>query len=142
MAGRVAAREFHQRMKFSLEAANELIDEEGLDSIEELVELTPKGIQRIVDRIVKPGGLDAGGQPNRGHRVPERATVNLTNASMVAKMWHRCQRPKTLVDSTTREQLATARRQRELEDGHKNDEAVITEYTNKQLKDRNFYELY
>ena len=56
MADRVPARDFHQLMMFSLEAANDLIDEEGLDSIEELVDLTPKRCERIVDRLVKPGG--------------------------------------------------------------------------------------
>ena len=126
MAGRVAAREFHERMKFSQDAANELIDQEGLDSIEELVDLTPHCIQRIVDRLVKPGGVDpTTGDPNRGFRVPERATTNLTNASTLAKMRKRTQRNKSLVDITTRDQLAMARRQRELEEGHKNDKAII-----------------
>ena len=128
MAGRVAAREFHERMKFSQDAANELIDQEGLDSIEELVDLTPKCIERIVDRLVKPGGVDpTTGDPNRGFRVPERATTNLTNASTLAKMWKRTQRAKSLVDITTRDQLAVAHRQRELEEGHKNDESIIPE---------------
>ena len=93
MAGRVAAREFHERMKFSQDAANELIDQEGLDSIEELVDLTLHCIQRIVDRLVKPGGVDpTTGDPNQGFRVPERATTNLTNACTLAKMWARTQR--------------------------------------------------
>ena len=103
MAGNVVARNFHQRMNFSPAAANELIDEEGLDDIEELVELTPKRCERIVDRLVNPGGLDATGQPNRGIRVPERTTTNLINAAQLAKMWARCQRPYTLADIQNRD---------------------------------------
>ena len=42
MADVVAARAWLQRMKFSVAAANEAIDKEGLDSIDELLELNPK----------------------------------------------------------------------------------------------------
>ena len=106
-------------MKFSQDVANEAIDKEGLDSIDELLELNLKRCEKIVDRIVKPGGLDAAGQPNRGIYVPERAITNLTHASHLAKMWKRCQRPYTMANINLGDDLATARRQMELEIGHK-----------------------
>ena len=141
MADAVIARAFLQRMKFSEPAANEAIDKEGLDSIDELAELNPKRCEKIVDRIVKPGGLDAAGQPNRGIYVPERAITNLTHASHLAKMWKRCQRPYTLANINLGDDLATARRQMELEIGHKNDFSSIVPLTNKDLGDRNFFDL-
>ena len=56
-------------------------------------------------------------------------------------MWARCQRPHGLGDIQTRDQLITARRYMEPEDQHKNAAAAITHYTNKDLSNRNFYEL-
>ena len=44
------------RLRFRAAAATKLTDEEDLTSVEELKELDEKRVDRIVDRIIKPGG--------------------------------------------------------------------------------------
>ena len=62
MAGVVVARAFWDRMRFSLAAANQLIDKEGLDTIADLRDLDSKRCDRIVAKLIKPGGW----MPRRG----------------------------------------------------------------------------
>ena len=50
MAAVVAARAFWDRMRFSLPAANRLIEKEELDTIEDLRELDSKRCERIVGK--------------------------------------------------------------------------------------------
>ena len=78
-ARRRTARAFWDRMKFSRDAADQLIDKEGLDDIEELWDLDSKSCDRIVAKLIKPGGIDAAtGDPNRGVEVSDRAQTNFT----------------------------------------------------------------
>ena len=44
------------RLRFRAEAAVKLMDEEDLTSVDELKELDEKRVDRIVSRIIKPGG--------------------------------------------------------------------------------------
>ena len=131
-----------QRMKFSLEVANRLIDKEELDSVEALLDLMPKRCEKFVDRIANPGRLDATDNPNcHGIYVPKHATTRLPLASQLAKMWDRTQRPYTLAHIESGVGLAKARRQMELEEKHTNDFVTIQPLTNKDLDDRNFFDL-
>ena len=136
----VAARSMFQRMKFELEAANKLITKEGIDSVEELRLLDKERCERIVARLVKPGGTLANGNANPGLEVSERATTNFAIAAKRAEMWHRCGRPFTLASIDLNDDFEVARRQMILEEKHVNDSSLIAPLTNNQLKDRNFIE--
>ena len=50
------ARDCFVRLRFKQAAAEWLTDEEDLDSVDELKELDDRRVERIVARIVKPGG--------------------------------------------------------------------------------------
>ena len=52
----VIAQDCFARLRFRAEAAIKLTDEEDLTSVEELKELDEKRVDRIVSRIIKPGG--------------------------------------------------------------------------------------
>ena len=52
----VVARSAFQRMTFELAAANKLIDKEGIQSVDNLRLLDERRCERIVNRLVKPGG--------------------------------------------------------------------------------------
>ena len=98
MATIVVARAFFDRMKFKVEAANKLIDKEGLETIADLRELDSKRCERIVAKLIKPGGVDAAGDPNAGVEVSDRAQTSFCIAVHRAVMWERCDRPHVLAD--------------------------------------------
>ena len=134
MADLVAARSAFQRIKFTQEAATKLVDKEFLDSIDELKELDQKRCDRIVSRLIKPGGAGV------GLEVSERATTNLAIAAHLCKMWVRCQRAKTMADIDLGDEFETAKRQMIMEEKHVNDMSAFVPVSNKQLNDRNFIE--
>ena len=78
MAGVVVARAFWDRMRFSLAAANRLIDREELDTIEDLRELDSKRCERIVGKLIKPGGRTPRATPTMQWRC--RTACKLTFA--------------------------------------------------------------
>ena len=134
MADLVAARSAFQRIKFTQEAATKLVDKEFLDSIDELKELDQKRCDRIVSRLIKPGGAGV------GLEVSERATTNLAIAAHLCKMWVRCQRAKTMANIDLGDGFETAKRQMIMEEKHVNDMSAFVPVSNKQLNDRNFIE--
>ena len=141
MAGAVVAFTFWDRMRFSLDAANQLIDKEGLDTIADLRELDSKKCERIVAKLIKPGGVDpATGDPNHGVEVSDRAQTNLCIAVHRAVMWERCDRPYGLGDISLNDDFDVAKRQLVMEEKHKNDSSLIVPFADNMLKDCNFIE--
>ena len=114
----VIAQDCFARLRFRAEAAVKLTDEEDLTSVDELKELDEKRVDRIVSRIIKPGGRQ-GGRANAGIAVSERATHNLTVAAHLARMWDRCQRPHTMADIDLDDTFDNAKCQMVLEAKHK-----------------------
>ena len=140
-ARRRTARAFWDRMKFSRDAADQLIDKEGLDDIEELWDLDSESCGRIVAKLIKPGGIDAAtGDPNRGVEVSDRAQTNFTIAVQRAVMWKRTDRPYDLDDIDIDDDFEIAKHQLKKEKTHVNPTSLITPYEDKQLKDDNFFE--
>ena len=117
----------------SADVATALTVDEGLDSCEELAELDESDVRQLCKTIRNPGG----GQ--QGHTVSNRAVCYLTQAAMHCRMMVRVNRP--LVPADIRPlagMLATAHSQLELEDKHKNDDALFMPLENKGLKDHLF----
>ena len=56
-------------LRFTLEAAELLIREQGLDSPERLRVLTDKNVDNICNVVRKPGGKNVDGMPDRGQEV-------------------------------------------------------------------------
>ena len=52
----IIAKECFVRLRFKQQAAVKLTDEEDLTDMDELKELDEKRVDRIVSRIIKPGG--------------------------------------------------------------------------------------
>ena len=139
MAGVVVARAFWDRMRFKLAAANQLIDKEGLDSIDELRDLDSKRCERIVAKLIKPGGVDDDGDPNRGVEVSDRAQTNFGIAVHRAVMWDRTQRPYVLANIDIDDDFEMAKHQLKQEESHVNPILLIKPYEDKQLKDSDFF---
>ena len=138
MAGVVVARAFWDRMRFSLAAANRLIEKEELSTIEDLRELDSKRCERIVGKLIKPGGTDNAGDPNYGVEVSDRAQTNFCIAVHRAVMWERCQRPYVLSDIEIDDDFEMAKHQLAMEEKHVDQPSLVTPYEDKQLKDRDY----
>ena len=62
---------------FSFEAARLLVREQGFDSLERLRVFADRNIDNICNAMIKPGGKNANGKPNRGQEVSVMAKENL-----------------------------------------------------------------
>jgi hypothetical protein len=88
---------------FTIAASDEIVDEQGYDSLTALAELTDQTCADLVSLIRKPGGtipnpdLPAAGAPlfvhNPGIKVGHRALTNLKTAAFVARHLIRTSRP-------------------------------------------------
>ena len=142
---RVAARSCFTRLHIPGAGADKLIDNEGLETVEDLAVLTTERVRDIIATMRKPGGTipnPAGGGniQDPGIYVPERAMHNLSVACFLCLMKERCARPFAMVDIQLDEQLRSAGRQRDMEAKHKNSDELLSPMTNKELSGRNFIE--
>ena len=94
MAARAAMSSMYQRLGFSLEAAGLLVDDQGMDTLEELSILTDEECDSLCKLVRRPGGTipnpnvavaDAPARiPNPGLVVPMMAVTNLKLACYFA----------------------------------------------------------
>ena len=143
---RVAARAMYTALNFSVEAADKLIDNEGLTTTDDLKELDQDRVRDIVAAIRKPGGtlppLAAGGAPRAdpGTYVPERAMHNLMVAAHMSRMWDRTGRALAVANVRPGDNFQVASRQRIMEVKHRNRDSLLAPITNNDLRERNFIE--
>ena len=129
-ANAVVMQAMYQALGFSNQVATALTDDEGLDSYLELAELDHDDeVLQLCKTTRNPGG----GQD--GHTVLNRAERRLMNAAFLCKMMVRVGRPIAPATICPGVLLTTAQVQLELEDKHKNDDALFTLLDPKRTKE-------
>ena len=122
MAANIAARQMLMRMKLTQECAEEIlaVDGQGQDSIEDFARLGEKDVSAMFKSLTRPGGVNAGGQPNRGFKVSAAAQGNVTNMCYYLRhMTIRVNRPTTSYPQVTLLSVFRMKSQFQLEEAHK-----------------------
>lgn len=118
MAELVALRAAFVRLGFTPQAAIALVDEQGLDSLDEIKRLDDNGVSELCKTIRCPGGTianDAGAQvANPGIAVSHKSLKNMQLLSFWLKHMERISRPATSADITP-EAVESLRQLRERE---------------------------
>jgi hypothetical protein len=124
---------------FTIASSDEIVDEQGYDSLEALAELTDQTCADLVTLIRRPGGtipnpiIPAGGAallapiPNPGIKVGHRALTNLKVAAFVARHMIRTSRPLgSPATALTTANLASFTGLKEAEDAYSHPPAIPT----------------
>ena len=122
MAANIAARQMLMRMKLTQECAEEIlaVDGQGQDSIEDFARLGEKDVSAMFKSLTRPGGVNAGGQPNRGFKVSAAAQGNVANMCYYLRhMTIRVNRPTTSYPQVTLLSVFRMKSQLQLEEAHK-----------------------
>ena len=127
-----AMRAIYRALGASNLVATYLLNEEGLDSCEELSELVDEGCIQLCKTIRNPGGNAP------GHIVSNRVQMRLTQAAQYCRMQMRVSRPLVPANIRPGVVLQTAQLQLEQEDKHRNDDALFFPLENKSVKDHMF----
>ena len=116
----VMMRTMPDRLKFSAAATTEIVDVEGIDSIEELKELGPDRIRvdKLCSVVQKPGGGAA------GNIISEAAHNRLMLAHYYLHHHDRIQR-KAITADIKATSVRSLRRQKELEDAYSNEMKTV-----------------
>jgi len=92
MAGVVGVRAMFRRFGLTSAAANLLSDEQGIDSINEVLNMDGGNIENLCKVLRRPGGQNASGNPNPGVKVSARAEENLKPVAFYCRHQERISR--------------------------------------------------
>ena len=89
-------RAMFERIGFSSAAATLLTDEQGIDSLDEILNMKDANIENLCKVLRRPGGQNNSGNPDPGVKVSVRAEENLKLAAFYCRHQERVSRPTTI----------------------------------------------